>query len=86
MVIRNAEGIKMHSPRVNHLNGLDVHLLHVLCSRCLYYSCAAVKRFMSKGDEALSKSFIIIIIIIIFFFVAAAAVVVVKSSVYFILS
>ena len=83
MVIRSAEGIKMRSPRVIHLNGLDVHLLHVFCC----HFCAAVKCFMSKVDGTLSKSFIIIIIIILFVAAAAAAaVVVLKSSVYFILS
>ena len=90
------EGIKIHSrrcPRAIQLNGLGAHLLHVLCSRCLCCSCIVVKRFMSKGDGALSKSFIIIIIIIIIVVVvvvvalvdsvvvAAAAAVVVKSSV-----
>ena len=88
------EGIKIHSrrcPRAIQLNGLDAHLLHVLCCRCLCCSCIVVKRFMSKGDGALSKSFIIIIIIIIVVVVVvvalvdsvvvAAAAVVVKSSV-----
>ena len=77
----------MHSPRAIQLNGLDAHLLHVLCCRCLYHSCAAVKRFTPKGDGALVSKYFIIISIFFFFFVAVVVVVVVvNSSVYFIFS
>ena len=51
------EGIKMHSQRAIQLNGLDAHLLHVLCCHYFCCPCAVVKRFTPKGDGALWNSF-----------------------------
>ena len=67
---RNQDTFTKISKGYIQLNGLDAHLLYVLCSRCLCCSCIIVKRFMSKGDGALSKSFIIIIIVVVVVVVA----------------